>query len=387
MSAAQETLDIDYTVLALRQLAAELPMNDFGLPTGIYRTDLLPFHEYVPPGAPTKIDDPEITTGVPGDPGIPDTPAQESEELDALAPSDVSADPFSSSVDAFSLLAGQGDGAPDYMPARTSTREAPTLDLEVAEYRIAGFPAKSLHNAFVPLQYDEGFPAFEDGRPFWGRLEFESSDAYLIFQRYLQMSFGRASDPEDEDDFGIAAQGTRSINSLVLQLTPGINDAKLLELTERFKQYYHLYYWGLRAKSYDLFRVTEYRQKQELRAIETQDDHYIQTRKLRKRLEQYMESDEEFWDMMTPKTGIDMFKTITQLERVSAGIPAGGPMTKEVEGGGRSFEVAFRTMAQDQHGESVVGDTISEDGHILDKALEDPAATKILQEIIIKSGN
>ena len=44
----------DYTVIAIRQLTAELPLNDFGLPTGIYRTDLLPFHEYIPPG--TRVD-------------------------------------------------------------------------------------------------------------------------------------------------------------------------------------------------------------------------------------------------------------------------------------------------------------------------------------------
>ncbi len=38
----------DLQVEALRALQAEIPLNDFGLPTGIYRTDLLPFHDYHP---------------------------------------------------------------------------------------------------------------------------------------------------------------------------------------------------------------------------------------------------------------------------------------------------------------------------------------------------
>lgn len=363
----QPELSEDYIVFALRQLTAELPMNDFGLPTGIYRTDLLPFHEYVPPGSSTgsdkEVDEAEADTV--------DMP-----EPDALAPS------IEVSADAFSLLSGDGDGLPDMIvPARVE-KEVPSK--AVGEYRIAGFPAASLQTAFVPLQYDEGFPAFEDGRPFWGRLDFEPGDAYLMFQRYLMMSFGRAADPEDEDDFGIAAQGTRSIAQLVHQTGGNLTDDQVLRMIEKLKSYYHLHYWGLRTKSYDLFRVTEYQQKQELRAIETQDDHYVQSRKLRARLSQYMDDDEDFWDMMTPAVAIKLHEHLTKLERISAGVPAAGPQTKDGEGS-RSFEMAFRTIAQD-HTDSSAGDgaTIDQEGHVLDKALEDPNATKILQELIIR---
>ena len=67
MSTPQEStaeMQPDFTVMAIRQLTAELPLNDFGLPTGIYRTDLLPYHEYIPPGTrvPDATDAPDATT-------------------------------------------------------------------------------------------------------------------------------------------------------------------------------------------------------------------------------------------------------------------------------------------------------------------------------------
>ncbi|MEE8598511.1 MAG: hypothetical protein V3S69_03180 [Dehalococcoidales bacterium] len=172
---------------------------------------------------------------------------------------------------------------------------------------------------------------------------------------------------------------------MALLLQPTLSDIELLHAVDKYKQYYHMYYWGLRAKSYDLFRVTQYRQQQEIRALETQDDHYLQARKLRARLNTYMESTEEFWDFMTPKTAVDMHKHLTSLERISAGVPAGGPPIKEAEGGNQSFEMAFRTIAQ-KHGSSASGDTINGDGDVLDRALEDPEAVQVLQELIIRTG-
>ena len=350
-------------VEVIRQLTAELPLNDFGLPTGIYRTDLLPFHDYIPPH--------RSTASVPiGD--------------DRASPS-LLPDLGSNGADAFALLSGAGDGLPDHILPSTTQALPPSIPKPSGDYRIAGFLAKSLHTAFVPLQYDEGFPAFEDGRPFWARLDYEPTGAYHVFQRYMQMNFGRAADRTVDDDAGEAASGIRSITTLILQINPRVSDQQLLALAETYKQYYHLYYWGMRIKAYDLFKVTEYRQKQELRAIETQDDHYVESRRLRARLMQYMDSEDDFWDLMTPKVALDMLKTTTQLERISAGVPAAGPQTKEVEGGNRSFEMAFRTIAQEQAGDSGRGTDVDEAGNLLSDALDDPATTKILQEFIIRS--
>ena len=335
-----ESVQID----AIRALTRELPLNDFGLPVGVYRTDLLPFHDYKPGRQTLVAIDEGVATSVVVDEGV-----------------------IESDTDS------EHEGAP-------TTNDVTTPHV----FRTAGFPTKDLAVAFVPLQYDEGYPAFDTGMPFWSRLEYEPPDAYEAFSKYLAMNLGAPAtsvDPEDDYD-GKAASGTRSIAQLATELHP---DSNLLQMIDLYKGYYHLYYWGMRAQAYDLCRVAQYRKQQEHRAIETQDEHYITSRRLRHRLMQYMDSDDEFWDLMTPKVGLDMLKTITQLERISAGLPAAGPMSEEAAArGGIPFEIELRTVAL--RNQPAGGKTIDEEGNILDAALEDAASTEILQKLIIRAG-
>ncbi len=146
--------------------------------------------------------------------------------------------------------------------------------------------------------------------------------------------------------------------------------------------YYYYYYWGLRAHSYDLFRVAEFRKRQEVRAIETQGEHYYEARKLRHRLMQYMDSDEDFWDLMTPAVAQKMYKDITQLERISANLPAGGPASEKDGRSSQPFEVIFKQSAQS--GRKSDGKVLNEDGEVLSKALDDPDTVETLQELIIR---
>jgi len=322
-------------------------MNDFGLPTGIYRTDLLPYHDY-------KEHSPTIAPVAPmGGNGV---------GVGVIEHSDIEND--------LSL---------------TSVPQEEQTELDI--YRIAGFPAESLHGAFMPLQFDEGFPAFENGQPFWSRLEYEPNDAFEAFQKYLQMSLGTPGtvpkyDDTDNEYDGTSATGTRNISILAANQ---FVDKQVLQMAQIYQQYYHLYYWGMRAHAYDLYRIAQYRTQQELRMVETQDEHYVQTRRLRHRLMQYMNNEEEFWDMMTPKTGIDMFKTVTTLERISAGLPASGPINEANEANrGKPFEVTLRSVAQTNR--RVQNVSLDEEGEVLDKALEDPETTEVLQELIIKTG-
>jgi len=338
-------MDSTQQVQAIRALSSEIPLNDFGMPTGIYRTDLLPYHNYRL-GAP--IEEP-IEEGV--------------------------------LIEHSTLSTGSGEDS-DFNLDLTSG-----LHTEREIYRIAGFPAEELHGAFMPLQFDEGFPAFDNGQPFWSRLEYEPSDAFEAFQKYIHMGLGTPGTIPDYDDLdatynGTQASGLRNISILVADNFP---DNEILRMVQRYQQYFHLYYWGMRAHAYDLYRIAQYRTQQELRMVETQDEHYVQTRRLRHRLMQYMNDEEEFWDMMTPKTGLDMFKTLTSLERVSAGLPASGPASEATEGNrGTPFEVTLRSVAQTN--KRIQKNVINEDGEALDRALEDPDATEILQELIIKTG-
>lgn len=350
----------NHTIDAVRQLTDELPLNDFGLPIGIYRCDLLPFHDYIP-NAPKLNGSQDL--------------GKESPEQGANG-----VDTESSEV---SNKSSEGSSNQEVVvcPAIASDGDPSVPDV----YRIAGFPAKALNQAFVPLQYDEGFPAFLDGSPFWGRLEYEPQDTFYAFDRYLKMPLGAPRDLEkDESDPGTPATGTRSLNALVSQIHPLLTDTELLLQIDKYHEDFHLYYWGMRAHAYDLFRVAQHQKQQELRQLETQDEHYIDARKIRGRLLQYMTSEEEFWDLMTPKVASDLLKSTTQLERISAGLPASGPMSEQNEKTHAPFEMTFRTIAQTSRPR--VRATTNEDGEVLSKALEDPVATELLQELVIKSG-
>lgn len=330
-------------VNAIRALNSELPLNDFGLPTGIYRVDFLPWDDYDPNPAPVV--------------ALP-------------SPSEVGS---SESYEASSLE--------DDVARSDSIR---------AEYRIAGFLAQSLQRAFVPLQYDEGFPAFESGYSFWHQFPNESLVLYQAFETYLRMNAGKPAIigdfQADETVEGDAASGSRGIAELVDKLHPELEGVELLAALDHYRDAFHIYYWGLRARAYDLFRVAQHRKQQELRAIETQDEHYIDARNIRAKIMEYMGSNDEFWDLMTPKVALDALKLATSLERISAGLPTSGPAAANaVDRTGQSLEVAFRTIAQDNN---VVpeGVTMDKEGHILDEALTDPEKVRVLQEIIIRQG-
>ncbi len=319
---SQEQVQIE----AIRALTEETPLNDFGMPTGIYRTDMLPFHDYIPK---------RIALGI---------------VKETVVPSET-------------------EGSPDLQLANGEDKE----------YRIAGFPARALGAALMPLQYDEGYPAFDNGIPFWGRFEHEPVDAFIAFQEYLSMQRGRASNEKEDEYNGESASGLRSITELVTRNHPN----ETLVKTALYQGYYHLYYWGMRAHAYDLFRVAQHTKQQELRAVETVEEHYVLSRRLRHKLMSFFDG-EDFMDLMTPKTAVDMLKTLTQMERVSAGLPAGGPASEGSNGKmGVTFEATLKSVSQTHRSEK--GHTLTEDGEILEEVLKDPAATEVIQKLIIRS--
>jgi hypothetical protein len=320
---------LNYQTRAIAALTRELPLNDFGLPAGVYRTDLLPWHEYVDPTAPK------------------------------LAP-------------VIKLLDDPSAGV-----------ESEVLHMVEHEQRIAGFPTRLLEPAFMWLNYHEGFPSQQNGHPFWGILNFEPQAAYDAFQEYLQMHQGRAAvDQTNEgEDYGTPASGVRSVQILA-QNQPGDN---VLLAEQEFGEYYHLYYWGMRAKAYDIFRTAQHRHQQEIRAIETEDNHFITANRLMNRLMEYMDDEEEFWDLMTPKVGLDMLKQVTQLQRVSVGLGAMGPAGNGKQGEApksQTMELTLRQVAQEQHITLERGDTGDDDKKLL-SMLEDPETASLLQRLVL----
>lgn len=223
-------------------------------------------------------------------------------------------------------------------------------------------------HAFVPLNYAEGFPTAPNGSPFWCQLDFEGMEIFQVFQLYLQLPT-------------LSSQGVRQL--IELPEAVEIHLQRTVPL-QKIQDYFHLYYWQHRTKCYDLFREAARRKQQELRALEVNDNHFLVANQLMEKLKLFMSSDEDFWDVMTPKAAIDMLKVLTQLQRVSVGMPAMGPpqVAKGEEGRGlESLEVTLRTLAQgashEATPEAVHAQTVS-------KMLGNPETAAIAQELIIK---
>ncbi len=379
----------DRQITASRELSAQLPLNDLGLPLGVYRTDLLPWHNYKPDvnaitsALPFIGDGIKIVTGA--DVYDPSSAPTRGHTAVMEAMSELGIETEDDDSDESDESDGDGDGGveEESIESEESIELAEVYQTPViTEHRIAGFRASDLETAFIWLHYDEGFPAFDDGQPFWHCLPFEPPAAYEIFQRYLQMHQGKPpTDIEDPDDYGEVATGIRSISVLTEILNVSGKDSEVLPAQDTYKMYYHLYYWSYRAKAYDLFRITQHRKQMEIRAIETQDSHYVQSAKLMNKLMVYMDQDEDFMDMMTPAVAVKFYQMLTQLQRVSVGLPAGGPSREPDSMAGQSFEHTMQQLAHNAH--SDVKDKSSTNMKLLDNALKDTDAVEVLQKLII----
>ncbi len=221
---------------------------------------------------------------------------------------------------------------------------------------------QKLMTAYVQLKYDEGFPATPTGEPFWSILDFEPPGAHLVFQAYLESG----------------TKGLRMLSSLS-------NRWRLEDLLI----YFQLYYWGPRAKSYDLFKAAS-RQREMSHAINTlQDDHLLKATKLMDIAMTYVKGD-DFEELLTPKVAIDLAKLAFQIQRLSTGLPA---MSPAVNGDGgsasvhASVEVILRQLVGDQplnvSDEGVTGAT-SRRARIRERLLSDPETAAAAQELILR---
>ncbi len=306
----------------VRDLFAKIPKNTLGLPEGIYRPDLLPN---------TLPNTSRSSTRVP--PCQPLTLDNESEEVLG------------------ELLEVDGSDADS------------KLVLQVAEPTIED---KYLKAAYVPISYAEGFPVLPEGRPFWLQMAFEPSDAYQAFEEYL-------------------AQGNNGARQLFL-LEGHPDDSSTLNgySLQDLHSFFYLYYWQDRSRSYDIFRIAQFRKVKENRAMELEDDHFLKAQQLFDKCMAYIES-EDFMDMLTPKAAIDLLKTVVQLQRISAGLQANAPSTPKDATEGASLEVVLRQIAgNNQDGMSITVNQGEDDHAHMELALQDPSTAALAQELVIK---
>ena len=359
---------------AIQQLLAVSQQNEYGFPLGIYRPDMLPLHDYLPDSQAVdtlfgldfdRESDSEVIGADDGSPLLlehGDTDGHDEDAQTAAEGSDSDADTDS-------------EDKPTNYSYSQPVASGPS--------RIAGFQARDLEPATVALGFDEGFPTLPDGRPVWDRFSYETFDQYIAFQAYLELPTVNG--------------GVRMLRDLAQTLEENelleIGEWQYEQYTAKFQTISHIYYWNLRARAYDIFKSAAHRKKMEMQSLQVQDSHFDVSSRLLTRLLTYMEDEEDFWEMMSPKVGIDFLKTLTQMQRVSSGLPATTPATAtkggEGNGGGMPFEMILRTISQ--QGQKVIdGDALAQDNgenQLASRILQDPDATRLAQELILRVGS
>lgn len=205
-----------------------------------------------------------------------------------------------------------------------------------------------LNCAMLPISYHEGFPTLPDNQPFWGSLEFESPEAHAAFKAY------------------IALPGARQL-SLLSGFPPN-----------NIKEWFHIYYWGLRARAYDAFAVVHHDRVREQRIMSSTDKQFLTTESLLTRLTRQLETI-EFSDITDPSELINLYEKLAKIQRTSLGLPANGNATPHQP---QSLEVSA-IMKKVTHVDNADVQDISE-GIDTRQLLTDVDSIDAAQEMILK---
>lgn len=345
----------DALMEAMKLLQAKVPINSYGLPEGIYRPDFLPR---------TTLPSSQV-----GDNGTTDNGRMES------SPETASKENAS---DASLLTNGEHhtNGATD--PDDVVSLSLPTVGNVALEDRLRelGFESSPhlLEVAYLPLSYAEGFPTLGGGTPLWTKLDFEPMLAFKYFEVYLRQ----------------VKCGARQLFLLQkeVQENPAVHHSQKVS-TSQLQNWFILYHWNARAKAFDLFNEALQKRLQNQRAWDTQDFHFLTAQRLTQRALSFLDSQEAV-ETLTSKAAIDLLKLATQLQRVSAGLPAAGPPGVSKDGGpgqSNSLEVILRQIAHRDHGGDPTAETlatVNEDDVVLEQALSSPETAALAQELIIR---
>jgi hypothetical protein len=219
--------------------------------------------------------------------------------------------------------------------------------------RIQSDREEILTAALISVEYNEGFPALEDGQPLWSQLPFEGPEAFRYFCHYLQEGLD---------------EGVRLVenvaNNIRVQL-PILID------------YFHLYYWKVRAKAYDQFITIVHEKKRLRRLMQCDNDHFVMADNLLKKCVDYFDAIE--WETIDPAVVARMMPQLIDIQRKSAGEKQFGESPTP-----QSVEVILRQMTRVDHAhqESEEANRAS----TLDVLLSNPDAAEAAQELIIRLG-
>ena len=383
----------------IKAVSERIPMNSLGLPEGFYRPDMLPdsLNSIANGGIGGNHD-------VAGETQHSIDSTQDTNLTEPLLPS-IKSTPDAGTADELSASDANGveaEGGEILAPSLVIPSreiESPNRSLEtplVGTGGAAGMDRRTLMAAFVPLSYDEGFPTLPSGRPFWEQLEFEPLNAYNAFRAYLAQGRTGARQLFTLDDFLNKQQAADEKAKENDDIDDPLCDPNLYDPTaihvdtinanigaiQALTEFFHLYYWNLRSRSYDLFRAVVARRTREERALSIESTHYIRAEALLNRLYMAM-NDDEFFDQLTPKAMIDLYKELTRVMRISSGLPGSGPLENQAPQQ-TSVELILREASQGYIADDGKGNEADYARHVRDSILSDPKMAHAAQELIIR---
>lgn len=304
----------------LRKASARIPTTAEGLPVGFYRADLLPIED------------------------------------DLSQQSDMSQAPTTSNGTSI-----------------TSTSDAQQA-MDAATKQLA--EVEALRAAYVELSYEHSYPTLPNGEPFWHKLDYEPGLAYSTLQMYLEAN----------------TDGVRTLDSIatseefvhVLSASLGRSDfVTTTEALHTLNEFFILYNWRARAKAYDLFHEAAYRHTRMRRAMNMEDHHYKTAENLLTKVITYMES-QDFIDNLGPKAAIDALSKLVAIQRISVGLPSGGPLPQKERDETSQFEAILRQVGVQQASASGQKEQAPGQARLLDALLQNPDTVKNMQELVIR---
>jgi hypothetical protein len=208
-----------------------------------------------------------------------------------------------------------------------------------------------INAARVELVYHEGFPALENGMPFWQQLPFETVEAYTAFTFYLEQG------------------GARKMTDLIAW-----------DLGE-VKNWFHTYFWNFRVKAFDLYRSAHATRTKLTRMLSTEDDHFKLAAKLMQSLGTILEGPgfKDKLEALDADKAIGVLEKLVKVQRISVGLPANGSTTADAA---KPVAPPTTNIIMQQITE---GHVRKEETNDFDMLTEDPALVEMAQNLIIES--